>query len=276
MKLLNKTDYAKLTEPLQQATINNLFARSVIEQKVNGQVFVDDCDYPSTFYVIHPYGMTLLFGNSNNPSFNNSFKTYALNQNGTRHKHEWMQAFPDNWYPVLRNLFGETLIPSAHNTMQQEKGMIELNTRVNFKFNKEKFLANRKTITNPDIRIAPANGEIFREMRGSVIPANFWNNEADFLQNGLAYCLFYQNQLASMAFSSFWFGNQFELGIETIAEFRGKGYAELVCTTLIDYCLANDYEPIWACRLENTGSYQLALKLGFEVYRTIPYYRLSN
>lgn len=276
MELLNKTDYHKLSESLQQVTINNLFARAVIEQKVNGQVFVDDADNPSTFYVIHPYGMTLLFGNSNNPSFNNSFKVYALNQNGTRDRHEWMQAFPNSWDPVLRDLFGETLIPAAHNTTQQEKGIIELNTRVNFTFNKAKFLANRKTITDPDIRIIPANGELFREMKGSVIPANFWNNEADFLKNGLAYCLFYQDQLASMAFSSFWFGNQFELGIETIADFRGKGYAEQVCAALIDYCLANEYEPIWACRLENTGSYQLALKLGFEVCRTVPYYRLSS
>lgn len=276
MQLLNKTNYHLLLAPLRQVTINNLFARSVIEQKVNGQVYVDNCDNPSTFYVIHPYGMTLLFGNCENPSFNNWFKAYALNQNGTRQKHEWMQAFPNNWDPVLQNLFGETLIPAARNTAQQEKGIIELNTRVNFKFNKTKFLANRKSITHPDIRILPTNEELFREMRGSVIPANFWNNEADFLKNGLAYSLFYQNQLASMAFSSFWFGKQFELGIETIAEFRGKGYAELVCAALIDYCLANDYEPIWACRLENTGSYQLALKLGFEVYKTVPYYRLSN
>lgn len=276
MERLHEVDYHKLTEPLQQVTINNLFARAVVEQKVKGQVFVDDSNNPSTFYVIHPYGMTLLFGKSNNPSFNNRFREYALNQNGARNTHEWMQAFPNSWDTVLQDLFGESLIPAAHNTTQQEKGIIELNTRVNFTFNKEKLLANHKPVTDPDIRIIPANGELFREMKGSVIPANFWNNEADFLKNGLAYCLFYQDQLASMAFSSFWFGNRFELGIETIASFRGKGFARLVCSALIDYCLANEYEPIWACRLENTGSYQLALQLGFDVSKTIPYYRLSS
>lgn len=276
MERLHEVDYHKLTEPLQQVTINNLFARAVVEQKVKGQVFVDDSNNPSTFYVIHPYGMTLLFGKSNNPSFNNRFRAYAQNQNGTRNAHEWMQAFPASWDPVLQDLFGESLIPAAHNTTQQEKEIIELNTRVNFTFNKEKFLANRKPVTDPDIRIIPANGELFREMKGSVIPANFWNNEADFLKNGLAYCLFYQDQLASMAFSSFWFGSSFELGIETTPSFRGKGFARLVCSALIDHCLANDYEPIWACRLENTGSYQLALQLGFDVSKTIPYYRLSS
>lgn len=68
----------------------------------------------------------------------------------------------------------------------------------------------------------------------------------------------------------------FELGIETVPEFRSRGFAEMVCAVLIDFCIRNHYEPIWACRQENTGSYQLALKPGFEVLTIIPYYQLSN
>ncbi len=48
------------------------------------------------------------------------------------------------------------------------------------------------------------------------------------------------------------------------------------CSTLIEYCLENSYEPVWACRLENVGSYKLAEKLGFEMYGEVPYYRLSK
>jgi L-amino acid N-acyltransferase YncA len=46
------------------------------------------------------------------------------------------------------------------------------------------------------------------------------------------------------------------------------------CSALIDYCLANNFEPVWACRHENTGSFRLAEKIGFESVRTIPYYQL--
>lgn len=35
-------------------------------------------------------------------------------------------------------------------------------------------------------------------------------------------------------------------------------------------------EPIWSCRLENTGSYKLAQKIGFLPTAEIPYYRLSK
>ena len=276
MKILEKNNYKKLTLPLQQVTINNLFARAVIEQKVTGEVYVDDKNNPQTFYVIHPYGMTLLFGKSNNPSFNNSFKDYALNKTGSRNRYEWMQAFPNSWDNVLSELFNGYLIKSADNISKPEKGIIELNTRVNFKFSKEKYLANRKSVTNTDIQIVKTDRQMFRDMGGSVVPLYFWDSEDDFLQHGFGYSLFYKNQLASMAFSSYWFGNQFEMGIETKEAFRGKGLAEMVCSALIDYCLQNNYEPIWSCRLENTGSYKLALKLGFEPSLTLPYYRLST
>jgi L-amino acid N-acyltransferase YncA len=64
--------------------------------------------------------------------------------------------------------------------------------------------------------------------------------------------------------------------METIEEYRGKGFAMNICAALIDYCIKNNYEPIWSCRLENIGSYKLAKKLGFELTLKLPYYRLSK
>lgn len=276
MKPLGKKDYSKLLEPIKNVSFNNLFARSVIEQKVDGKIFVDNTDNPQTYYVIHPYGMTLLFGNSNNDEFNSSFREYALNLNHVRGKHEWMQVFPYNWNNVLNELFKNNLIKSVDNIEKKEKGIIELNTRVNFKFNLDKYLRLRRTSSAPEIKIVRANKQIFRDMKGTVVPVNFWNNEDDFLKNGIGFSLFYNNKLASTAYSSFIIDDKFELGIETVEEFRGKGFAEITCSALIDYCIENNYEPIWACRLENIGSYRLAQKIGFEPFFEIPYYRLSN
>lgn len=276
MKPLGKKDYSKLLEPINNVSFNNLFARSVIEQKVDGKIFVDNTDNPQTYYVIHSYGMTLLFGNSNNDEFNSSFREYALNLNHVRGKHEWMQVFPYNWNNVLNELFKNNLIKSVDNIEKKEKGIIELNTRVNFKFNLDKYLRLRRTSSAPEIKIVRANKQIFRDMKGTVVPVYFWNNEDDFLKKGVGFSLFYNNKLASTAYSSFIIDDKFELGIETVEEFRGKGFAEITCSALIDYCIENNYEPIWACRLENIGSYRLAQKIGFEPFVEIPYYRLSN
>ncbi|MFA5804320.1 MAG: GNAT family N-acetyltransferase [Melioribacteraceae bacterium] len=276
MKLLEKEDYTKLTEPLKKVTINNLFARSVIEHKVTGKVFVDNPDNPKTYYVVHPYGMTLLFGECNNEAFNSSFRDYSLNINHVRDTHEWMQAFPDNWHNVLNELFKDCLIKSAENKTKKETEIIELNTRVNFKFNHDKYLNFRKANLASEIKIVRTDKQIFRDMKGSVVPFYFWDSEDDFLKNGVGFSLFYKDKLASTAYSSYIHDDKFELDIETVEEFRGKGFAEYTCSALIDYCIENNYEPIWACRLENIGSYKLAQKIGFIPSAEIPYYRLSK
>jgi GNAT superfamily N-acetyltransferase len=276
MKLLEKKNYYKLTEPLKQVTINNLFARAVIEHRVSGKVYVDDCDNPRTYYVVHPYGMSLLFGDWNNEKFNNSFRDYSLNSNRIREKYEWMQAFPNDWDMVLQELFKDCLIKSSDNIKNRENGIIELNTRINFKFNPARYPEFKKKHIPADIEIVRTDKQIFRDMKGSVIPAYFWDSADDFADKGVGFSLFHENKLASTAYSAFIDDYKLELGIETVEEFRGSGFAQFACSALIDYCIEKNLEPIWACRLENDSSYKLAQKLGFEPVLEIPYYRLSK
>jgi GNAT superfamily N-acetyltransferase len=276
MELLNPKDYYKLVEPLQKVELNNLFARSVIENRIAGKVYVYDKINPKTFYVLHPYGMSLLFGDSGNENFNNLLLQYALNRNQSRNKSEWMQAFPASWDIVLTELFKEYVIKSNDNHSKKETGIIELNTRLNFTFNKQRYLSSEKTIDIPGTEIVQTGQKQYREIKGTVIPSYFWKDENDFLENGIGYSLLYKGELAATAYAAFIINNKLEIGIETVDTYRGKGFAEKVCSALVDYCLPKNYEPVWACRLENTGSYKLAQKLGFEVSKEIPFYRLSR
>lgn len=70
MKTLPKSNYKKAAEAIKNVAINTLFAEAVIEQKINGKIYVDNIEKPKTFYIIHPYGMTLLLGDSENNEFN--------------------------------------------------------------------------------------------------------------------------------------------------------------------------------------------------------------
>lgn len=275
MILLDKGEYAKVTELITNVTINKLFAQAVIEQKVNGRIFVDNTEIPQTCYIVHPYGMTLLLGDSENEAFNQHFRNYALNSPPVRNSVEWMQAFPNSWDMILPRLFGNQLVASAEDPGQQLHGIVELNTRVNFKFYEEDFIRFRIPVMDKEIKILRTDRAVFREMPGSVVPSLFWEREEDFLKNGVGFSLFYENKLASTAYSACINATQLELGIETVPEFRNKGFAKFVCQALIEYCLENNYEPIWACRLENTGSYRLAQKVGFRPILELPYYRLG-
>ena len=268
--------YNLLIEPLKMVTINNLFASSVIERHVTGKVFVDKIDIPKTFYIIHPYGISLLFGDYTNHDFNREFCDYALNIEKNRSKFEWMQASPREWDRVLKDLLGDKLIKESENIDKIESGIVEMNTRVNFKFNKDKYLNAKMGYVQSDDLIVRTGFKEFIGMTGSVIPQYFWDNADDFVKNGVGFSLICNGQIASTAYSAFVLEDKLEIGIETVEKYRGHGFAEKSCSRLIEYCLERNLEPIWSCRLENMASYQLAQKLGFEPTIMIPFHRLSK
>jgi hypothetical protein len=256
MILLPEKYYYKLKEHVSRVDYNNLFAVSVIDHVVSGQVFVDDVNDPQSYYIVHRYGMSLLGGRWINAEFNRWFFDHAANKDKSRKMVEWMQVFPYEWNDLLKGL--------------------ELNTRVNFVFDADRYREFRSKIgVDPLIRIERMSADLFDAMNGSVTPKVFWNSFEDFNKSGIGFCLFYDGTLAATSFSSFLAPGKLELGIETVPEFRSRGFAEIICATLIDHCLEHNLEPLWACRLENTGSYVLAKKLGFVVGRQMPYYRLG-
>lgn len=258
---------------MKKVTINTLFARTVVEKQLPGKVFVDNVNTLATFYVLHPYGMSLLFGNPDNDEFNRWFWKYALNIDKSRDKNEWMQVFPDSWDDKLKDLFGNDLVKHADNS-GNEKDKVELNGRVNFKFNQDTYLAFKQNMPTINCQIVRTDKDIFYDMKGSVVPMFFWKDAGHFYNQGIGFSLFYDNKLASTAYSAYVHDNYLELGIETLEEYRGKGLAQHVCSAFIDYCLQNNFEPVWSCRYENTASYKLAQKLGFEPVSIRTYYKL--
>lgn len=275
MFVLPAVRYFLLNKKIKQVTINNLFARSVIEGHVSGKIFVDNISDPQTFYIVHPYGMSLLAGACGNEEFNQRFLLYAASGGSSPERYEWMQTFPRDWDAVLDDLFGSLIFRSPGPDGAGSEGKIELHTRVNFKFNREKYLKRIKPFLSEKDSIAETGRDYFEKMTGSVIPGRFWDSPEDFKARGRGFTLLHSGEIASTAYSAFVIDNMLEIGIETVEKFRGRGFAEITCSRLIDHCLENNLIPVWACRRGNTASYNLALKLGFEPVLEIPFYRLG-
>jgi hypothetical protein len=274
MILLDKQDYYKAAKTLKEVNINKLFARAVIEGQVNGSVYVDRIDHPQSFYVCHPYGMSLLFGDANNDEFNTQLIDYVLNTSGKRSKTEWLQLYPEAWNKRFEELFAGKIVPSANSTETAENVQIELNTRVNFRFNASKYHAIKKQMKNDAPLLVRTDKTGYETMPGNVIPRYFWKDSDQFANDGVGFSVLHNGELVSTAFSAFVFDTMLEIGIETSKAYTGKGFAVQSCSALIDYCMENKLEPIWGCKLENQGSYKLAQKLGFEPTLYIPFYKL--
>lgn len=270
---LQPDEFHALLPALRPVPINTLFARSVLEQRVAGGVWVDRRDDPSLVHVVHPYGMTLLFGDARGtrPAVLKAH-ILALGING---KDKWLQASPEALFPLL-----DELLDAEIATKDQQPGgpRIQRYTRSNFRFNPTRYASARNLLPPPhgDSTLRPLLATDFALPDIAVSPHRFWTSAEQFLAHGGGWCLERSGRLASMAFSSFRFDRQLEIGVETRAEYRGRHYALYVACALIDQCVSQGLEPVWSCRKDNRGSYKLALALGFEPTIELPYYRLPG
>ena len=276
MILLETNDYHKVIVPLKSVTINCLFAHAIVENIMPGWVYVDDKDSPKTFYIIHPYGLSLLFGAAGNEGFNREFCNYCLNQGVVPNRQEWLQVFPDEWNSVLAKYLKENIVRPDESFGNKGTKTIELHTRVNFKFNLDKYQLFKENVLPNNQQVVLTDKKMFEEMRGEVIPSKFWATAEVFLEKSIGFSLVYKELVASTSYGAFIRKNKLEIGLETIAACQGMGFAQLTCSTLIAYCIKNDYEPVWACRLCNIGSYNLAQKLGFEPTVKSSFYKLGK
>ena len=149
---LNKNSYIKLMDYILDIPFNMLMARSVILDHVDGNIFVDDCDNPKSFYIVHPYGMTYLCGDSSNQSFITGLSEYFTGKLYMRKKDEWLQAYPRDWDVVMNRFTGD--------------GIATLHDRLNFKFNVDAVLSytvNHKECTMIDIKGTYNTARIFTD-----------------------------------------------------------------------------------------------------------------
>jgi hypothetical protein len=262
MYKLNKNNYNQVIDEINGTPINILFVLSVLKEHGNGIVYVDNPKSPETFYIVTSYGMTFLFGNTNNDSFNEDLFKYFLNKESIREKTEWMQVYPSKWEEIIES------------KIKNVEFKIIKNTRTNFKFDSD--LYNKHDYLNLDngLVIKQIDESIYKSIKLDVNPKYYWTDFDKFISNGMGFCIMDKSEIVSMTFSAYKHENKLEIGVESSKKYQGKGYALKICSKLIDYCLENNLEPVWSCRKENAASFNLAKKLGFKPVRDIPYYQI--
>lgn len=249
LRELGPAERARASAALGALEMNTLFARAVLNQEVPGRAYANA--EGTTFYVVHGYGMSLLFGEPCERVLREVLRK-------PRDADEWLQVAPNGW--------------AAHVTGLASP-LVETSTRINFAFSAERYLSFRAALGPPPYPVVPAGASAF-ETEGSVVPRRFWRDAARFEREGAAFALLSDGAIASLAFSAFVTTSALEIGIETAPAYRGQGLAKHACAALIDDCLTRNLEPVWACRLENAPSHRLAETLGFEPIRRLPYFRL--
>lgn len=190
MKLIKENKYEKILEQFNEIPYNTLFARAVLESKVPGRVFADNEEKPKTVFIAHSYGMSLLFGDTENLEFNSSLADYMLNTNGHRLKYEWLQVYPEKWNNKLLEILNGEII--NYSKISSEYAETELDIliekskkdhviqwgRVNFKYKNISKVINIESQYN----IKLIDSDLYDRIEGTVIPKYFGNRKKAFYQ----------------------------------------------------------------------------------------------
>ncbi|GAA0540003.1 RimJ/RimL family protein N-acetyltransferase [Rhizomicrobium palustre] len=235
------------------------FIPMVSKGLVPGRAWLDRAAEPRAAHVLHSYGMSLLWGDGLEAAF--EVVTAHLRDGHYRQRDEWLQIDPR-----FDHLPWDDALPDT-----------ERFTRVNFRFDEAVFAARHRASAVPNgWRIVPLPQHGYALEGVTVSPHFFWNDYASFTAHGGGMLAVSENgEPGAMAFTATRGEGWLEIGIETLSAYRGQGLARAVAVAMIEKCLSQGLEPVWACRKENAGSFHLAQSLGFAVTRQFPFYRLA-
>jgi RimJ/RimL family protein N-acetyltransferase len=250
-------------QALASVPINAMFAQAALD--LGAPLWSDREADARAFHVVHPYGMSFVWG----PAVDEAFPLVVSHLAGQRAGEEWLQVEPRwtglGWDDALG--VGDASAPGG--------GVMTVrHTRVNFAFDEAAHAVRRRELVPPDGWVARrATAEDFG-WPGSVVPNRFWSDAASFLAQGGGVVLTRGGELGAMAFASYRQESRMELGIETAPRWRRRGLAAAAATAMIDVALDGGLTPVWSCREDNVGSFRLATALGFTPTTRTPYYHL--
>lgn len=89
------------------------------------------------------------------------------------------------------------------------------------------------------------------------------------LDHWLVYGAFENNELVCACSMYAWNQSKLaDLGVLTLPDFRGKGYARAVVQAICRHAAEAGFEPQYRCQLDNAASVQLAKAAGFKLFGT--------
>lgn len=244
------------------------FARSALGA-APGPLWADRADDPRAFHVVHPCGMSLVWGPAVDAVLP-AVVAHLRSRQAAGHG-EWLQVEPRwtglGWDAALGAVPASEIDPAAPPAVVRYD-------RLNFAFDAAAHRSALPRLAPPDgWRVRAATAADFPR-DGTVVPRHYWPDAATFLAHGGGAVVEQDGTVGAVAFTSFRDGTDLEIGIETVPEHRGKGLARAAAAALIRDATEAGLVPVWSCADRNAGSAALARSLGFAPTSRTPYHRL--
>lgn len=233
------------------------FSHAVIEERMPGQVWVDDTSSPATAVVMSDADFCLAFGEPRGDLVRESLRE-ILAANHSEKPELW--ATTDAWAEAL----GFLGPPASRNEFHFD-GLPDSVARLP--------IPSRYRLASLDAGLAATFGQ------AGVDPwvVRIWGGPERFATEAFGWAVLDDSgRLASFCTTCSIGGGEAEIEIGTADLHRRRGLAAVAGAKFISDCLERGLVPAWTCAAGNAGSNRLAEILGFRYARTISGYPLER
>jgi GNAT superfamily N-acetyltransferase len=257
MYKLNQYEYKKVEHIFKELAFN-IVIKSVINGNTPGEIYVDSAENPKIALVWDMMGELLIEGEDINDKYSMEINKLIIENLKPRAEKGYIPYF-DFYYSNEFEHKLDVLLPQEYckridRNVYKFKAL-KINWKENIPQDLSMVIIDEKFLQRKNLKyIDNVNGWI----------SSFWYSASDFTSKGIGYCLIKEDIVLSWCLSVFVSGKNFEFGLETVDEFRGKGYGKLTASACMEYCIENNIIPFWQCNKDNIPSNKVSESIGFE------------
>lgn len=239
-----------------------VFVYSVLEQKQQGTVYVNNKHNITSALITSCGGFYCLLGTASNPRFNDDVIRFLINKKNHIIDFYALALFSEDWIDLLDNYE----LPNAKKIK-----------RTYFSFNKMKFTERYQgdTLTlGKHFKLVELNPSIATKYIKDFYSyySIVWDSVPHFIANGIAHFITRDSEIVSVCSSPYVGGGYAEIDIITLEEHKMQGLATAVGVRFIQECINKGLVPNWCCHADNIESLHMANKLCFDKIEEQPMY----
>lgn len=267
---LSKAEYTRVLPLIEEAQPDyfDVIARAVIAGNSPGTVWVDDAAQPQSMLIRDKQYCYYLAGNADNTAFNAGLRNLLTEQIAPEALASGTGIFKlfyssSGWESKAKSIF------EAASLTRRERSLFTLHSPK---------LPDRRANLPPFVTVRPIDAELL----GSTDLGNLqqvtneihstWASLDDFLSIGFGYCLLIGEQIACWCTAEYVEGATTGVGIETVEEHWGRGFATLAAAAFVEHCVARGITPYWDAWKSNLASHAVAENVGFKRLRDYTIY----
>ena len=240
-----------------------LEAKAVIEGVNPGRVFVDAIDVPTSGLIWLGNNDGFIFiGDEKNEGFHNEINHFidtVITPEARKVGLAWFEGVGNHkkWDKMIEKMF-------------EQRNLGSWNQRV-YTLQKSDYKSNYALPIEQGYSVVKMSETLYNNSNNSIKNIEFlhskilefWSSPKCFFNEGIGYCIVYNNEIVSVCFSGFVVENVHCIDIETLQEHQGKKLAQKVALTYVEDCLDNNIVPYWDCMESNKPSIAVAENIGF-------------